>query len=52
MSQSGPGPNGLAQADAEITEYKALRSGAVRELALAGLAELPGALVKARMPQG
>lgn len=42
----------LAQADAEIAEYEALRSGAVGELALTGLAELPAALVRARIAAG
>ncbi len=42
----------LAQVGAEIAEYEALRSGSVGELTLTGLAELPAALVRARIAAG
>lgn len=42
----------LAQADAEITEYEALRSGAVRAVPIADLSDLSGALMKARIAAG
>ena len=42
----------LARADAEIGEYEALRAGGVRAIPVAGLGDLPGALVKARIAAG
>ncbi len=42
----------LAQVDAEIAEYEALRAGGVRAVPVAGLADLPSALVKARIAAG
>lgn len=37
---------------AELAEYAALRAGSVREISVASLAELPAALVRARLAAG
>jgi DNA-binding Xre family transcriptional regulator len=42
----------LIRADEEIAEYEALRAGGVRTVTVAGLGDLPGALVKARIAAG
>jgi HTH-type transcriptional regulator / antitoxin HipB len=42
----------LGDVEAEIAEYEALRAGAVGEVAVAGLGDLPAALVKARIAAG
>jgi ribosome-binding protein aMBF1 (putative translation factor) len=42
----------LADLRAELAEYEALRSGQVHELQLRSLAELPAALIRARIAAG
>jgi HTH-type transcriptional regulator/antitoxin HipB len=42
----------LGDVEAEIAEYEALRAGAVSAVAVAGLGDLPAALVKARIAAG
>jgi HTH-type transcriptional regulator/antitoxin HigA len=42
----------LARVDAEIGEYEALRAGSVLAVPVAGLGDLPGALVQARIAAG
>lgn len=42
----------LADVNTEIAEYEALRAGVVGEIAVAGLGDLPAALVKARIAAG
>ena len=42
----------LGDVEAEIAEYEALRDGGVRAVPVAGLEDLPGALVKARIAAG
>lgn len=42
----------LADLRAEVAEYEALRAGRVRELELHSLAELPDALIRARIAAG
>jgi len=42
----------LAQTETEIADYEALRSGGVRAVTVAGLGDLPSALVKARIAAG
>lgn len=42
----------IGDVEGEIAEYEALRAGAVGEVAVAGLGDLPVALVKARIAAG
>jgi len=42
----------LGDVEAEIAEYEALRAGGVHAVPVAGLDDLPGALVKARIAAG